>query len=413
MSETADPRAALAHKQLSVRAAATRDLSATGTPEDIPLLVVHAATDKSPAVRLDTAAAVADILSRHRVGPRATALDTAARQQLLGLFRAVDPSVNPGLFPMLGTLQLPEATARLFTGLRDPRGDVRVGAAVGLLRHVVSAAAAADPSLPAAIVAALGDRRLRPDAQAELARVAAAAGCTEALSALEDLHPTGLAGELVASMAAALRAAAARPVGVWHSDGRDAGEVDPSPPLGPATLVVGPEGDFLLLDGRTLRALPAAGAHRSLWYRPVGQAGPARAVQAAGRTFHAASEDALSEALEAWADPPSLSFGAGPRPAAPGGAADGLRAAVLALSEDPRLHGLLAVAAGDVTAAVPLFRAAAEARRPAADAGVLWGEALRATGDATGARAAFAAALEKGKKKHWATERARARLAEG
>lgn len=409
MSETADPRAALAHKQLSVRAAATRDLSATGTPDDIPTLVVHAATDKSPAVRLGAAAAVADILSRHRVGPRAAALDTAARQHLLGLFRAVDPSVNPGLFPMLGTLQLPEATARLFAGLRDPRGDVRVGAAVGLLRHVVSAAAGADPTLTPALIAALGDRRLKPDAQAELARVAAAAGCVDALPALDALHPPGLAGELVASMAVALRASATRPVGVWHSDGRDAGEIDPTPPLGPATLVVGPSGDLLLLDGPRLSALPVTGAHRCLWYRPVGQPEPARAVQAALRTFHAAPEDALSDAIEAWADPAALPFGPGPRPA--GAAA--LRAAVLALSPDPRLHGLLAVADGDLPAAVAHFRAATDARRPAADAWALLGEALRATGEASAARAAFALAVEKGKKKHWSTERARARLAEG
>ena len=68
--ETPDPLAALKSKDISDRAAGCRDLSLTGTVENLEVLAELAASDKSPGVRLNAAAAAADILSRCRNGMR-------------------------------------------------------------------------------------------------------------------------------------------------------------------------------------------------------------------------------------------------------------------------------------------------------------------------------------------------------
>ena len=73
--ETTDPIAALGSKSIADRAAGCRDLSTIGTVENISDLSVLAGGDKSPGVRLSAAAAVADILSRCRVGGARKQLD--------------------------------------------------------------------------------------------------------------------------------------------------------------------------------------------------------------------------------------------------------------------------------------------------------------------------------------------------
>ena len=132
--ETPDPIAALDEKSISVRAAACRDLSKVGTVADLPRLAQAAQNDKSPAVRLGTSAAAADILSRLRLPPESEALDLEARMGVLDLFKRVDPAKNPGVFSVFGTLDLPSGLSRVGIGLRDPRQEVRKGAGVGLMR---------------------------------------------------------------------------------------------------------------------------------------------------------------------------------------------------------------------------------------------------------------------------------------
>ena len=66
--ETTEPLAALKSKAISDRAAGCRDLALTGTVEHLEILADLAASDKSPGVRLNAAAAAADILSRCRTG---------------------------------------------------------------------------------------------------------------------------------------------------------------------------------------------------------------------------------------------------------------------------------------------------------------------------------------------------------
>ena len=162
-------------EDVPTRIAAVRELGLHGKPDIISRLVELARTDASPAIRLATAAAAADILSRYRVGKRAKELNLEERRKLLALFNGIDPGVNSGLFSMLASLGLPEAVGRISIGLRDPRGGVRVGAAVGLLRLVCSVQAHGDKELERRIVALLQDKRLKPDALAEVAEVLCAA----------------------------------------------------------------------------------------------------------------------------------------------------------------------------------------------------------------------------------------------
>ena len=195
--ETEDPIAALDHKSIAVRAAACRDLTKMGTVDHLPRLATSAGTDKSPAVRLGTVAAASDILSRRRLDGPQQALTEAERNEILELFKRVDPSTNPGVFSVFGTLELPAGLSRVGIGLRDPRQEVRKGAGVGLLRLCISAARQGDSALESAVVAMLTDRRMRPDAIAEVANVCRAAGYGTALAVLERLDPGGVHQQIV------------------------------------------------------------------------------------------------------------------------------------------------------------------------------------------------------------------------
>ena len=195
--ETEDPIAALDHKSIAVRAAACRDLTKMGTVEHLPRLAQSAGVDKSPAVRLGTVAAASDILSRRRLDGPEAALSEAERTGILELFKRVDPAANPGVFSVFGTLELSAGLSRVGIGLRDPRQEVRKGAGVGLLRLCISAARQGDAALESAVVAMLTDRRMRPDAIAEVARVCRAAGYLTALPVLERLDPGGVHQEIV------------------------------------------------------------------------------------------------------------------------------------------------------------------------------------------------------------------------
>jgi hypothetical protein len=284
-------------EDVPTRVAAVRELGLHGVPDAIPRLVELARTDASPAIRLATAAAAADILSRYRVGPRAKKLGMEERRKLLALFNGIDPGVNSGPFSMLASLGLPEAVGRISIGLRDPRGGVRVGAAVGLLRLACSVQAHGDKELESRIVALLQDKRLKPDALAEVAEVCAAVGYRSAIPVLDDLANKQGQADVVGTSLERLQALEANPaVGGFASDGRDAGEVDDAPALGSAKLVLGPTLSLVLENGkRTWGDALTPKELRRLYIRPIGAAEPVEAVQWKGRTYYRVAQPELEE----------------------------------------------------------------------------------------------------------------------
>lgn len=399
--ETEDPLKALASRSIHDRCAGARDLSQIGTPEHIPPLVAKAAGDKSPAVRLVTAGAIADILSRFRRAPRRAALDDDARAALLRSFSVVDPGRNTGLFPMLACLDTPAVFTRIVTGLRDPRAGVRVGAAVGLLRLCTSTVHIADTELEASVVALFSDSRLRPDALAEVARVCAACGYTTAIPVLERLDIGGAHGEFVDDVVQVLSRASEPVVGLWVSDGRDAGEIDPEPADGSATLVIG--------DGAATVYTPAGGfaapvplrrdGLRRMHFRRVGAQEPGPGLQALGRTWHPADEEAITALVEAAVEVQSLDWSGDAATDAAGEVADALLPHLGDTAAEDRGAALLLQAAGRVTEARERLEAACGKKRCPPDTWFFLGEARAAAGDAEGAAVAWAATIKKTRKK--------------
>lgn len=404
-AETEDARLALSGKSIHTRCAGARDLSRRGTIEDIPALIELAQSDRSPAVRLGAAGAVADILSRHRVGPRRAALDEARRRAIFDQFKGIDPASNAGLFSMLACIGIPEGFARIASGLRDPRGDVRLGAAIGLLRLCESTAAAGDAELEQAVVEILRDPRLRPDAAAEVSWVAARVGFLSARPAVQALALSGAQAELC-SKALELFASLEQPLsGAFVSDGRDAGEIDPSPVRPPAFAAFGPAGAVMEEGGEEASWTFVDSLHprsiRRMRLRRVGEAAPVEAFQMAGRTWYRANEGQIQDAVEAFVGAETLS----PRPPVAPGIVEIKAVDILGplLSADGwgDLHrGLLALKAGNADDALTFALAAVDARkRPQVEARYFAGALLLARGEREAAREHLDAFLRKAKKR--------------
>ena len=400
--ETQDPIAALSSRDLSQRAAAARDLSRVGTPDIIPELVRMAQEDKSPAVRLTTAGAAADILSRYRTGPRAAELSMGERRSLLALFRALDPGVNSGLFNMLASLGVPDALSAIAVGLRDPRGGVRVGAAVGLMRLCQSVSVAGDTALESAVVSMLRDKRLKADALAQVARVCGAVGYTTALLPLQALDLSGLHGEEVSTAIALLEEAGQPYRGAWISDGRDAGEVNPDAALPQVFWAIGTIGALEAGEaGWTARADLDPAAARRMYFRRVGEPTPGPAVQLDGRTFYLAPAAEVLDVVERLTDPFGGVWGSADQPdltvhrVAAELLCDGLPDSAPGL----RARALLYGRAGRPVAAEAALQAAMELKRPPADLWYLQAELARADGREDDARAAYGAFVRKERRK--------------
>ena len=399
--ETQDPIAALESKDIHERAAAARDLSNFGTPEVIPTLVQMARKDISPAVRLCVAGSAADILSRYRAGHSAGQLSVEARTGFYDLFKGIDPAVNAGLFSMLACVGLPQAFDRIAAGLRDPRGGVRVGAAVGLRRLCGSLAHQGDDELEARVVALLGDSRLPPDALAEVAQVAAAVGYRSAREAMERLDLPGAQGDLVSASLQVLDGHEAPITGAWLSDGRDLGEVNPEPSRPPALLVVDEAGAAVRQDGGAAWQLltPLRGV-RPMFARRVGEPQAARCFQWSGRVWYKAQDDDVMEAVERLHTVP-WDWTAG----SAGEAA--VRAAELVMPGLPdspaamRTKAALQLGAGRAAEAEASLVAATEGKKCPPEVWLLLGDAKAARGDADGAAEAWESALKKAKsRKH-------------
>lgn len=285
--ETTDPIAELASKHIANRAAAGRDLSLIGKLAHIQALSHVAVGDPSPGVRLTAAAAAADILSRHRLGKAAAKLDPAKRAEITGWFRGVDPSHNPGVFSVFACTDCPAGLAGIVGGLRDPRGDVRLGAAVGLMRLCTSVVVADDAELEATVVGFFSDARHKPDALAQIARVCAAAGYLSAVTAMTRLDLSGTNGEIVNQAITVMEGWSQPLTGFWYSDGRDAGETNPTPKLSPGLAAFDGDGVVLNTGGawKTRRSYPGKGGRR-MHFRRVGAPAAADAFQGDGRTWY-------------------------------------------------------------------------------------------------------------------------------
>lgn len=406
--ETEDPRTSLGAKSIHERCSAARDLSRHGTPDDIDLLIARAHEDASPAVRLGASGAVADILSRFRVGDAAGALSVEARQSWFDHFKGMDPAVNPGLFSLLACIGLPQGFRRIAVGLRDPRGDVRLGASIGLLRLCSSASATHDTELEAAVVELLRDPKLKPDAAAEVARVAARVGYRSARGAISALALEGSHGEAVDEALALLRGYDEPLSGPYFCDGRDAGEVNPKPSGTPGFAVVDEAGtlwaegapgeeDWTVHDGHLSSSV------RRMHLRRVGDLESRDAFQLEGRTWYAADEARLLAAVDRLCAPDDIDWDALPSPDATDLAVRAAAIVVPHLPDDAagdRARGILLLRAGDLAGAAAAFdRSVGRKKKVPADATWFQGRALLLQGDTKGGKEALQAFVKKAKKK--------------
>jgi hypothetical protein len=415
MTETPDPLKALDGKSIAERAAGARDLSLVGEVQHLERLAVVAGTDRSPGVRLSAAAAAADILSRHRVGAAAKTLSPRKRNTLAALFRRIDPSINPGVFSVFGCLDRPAAHDAICGGLRDPRGDVRLGAAVGLLRLCTSLSVAGNAKVEKRVVALLGDSRHKPDALAEVARVCAAAGYSSAADAIRALVLPGAHGDLVAEASAILGANAAPVDGLWFSDGLDAGETNPSSPLGGALALVDEKGAMICAGGtwKATKGFPGAEVRR-MYFRKVGALDAAPAFQADGRTWYGGAGPDLLCVIDSMTSPGEIDWDKQARSTA---AAKGAIAEVgVHLGETSGAHrarALLLAAVGERDGAIEALGVAAGLKKVFPDTWALLGDALWATGKKKAAKGHYATFIKKARKRDFPEAYARAKSRAG
>jgi len=410
MTETSDPLKALDAKSIADRAAGARDLSLVGELTHLEQLAAMAGSDRSPAVRLSVAAAAADILSRHRFGPHAKGLGVKRRNTLTELFRRIDPSVNPGVFSVFGCLDRPAALEAICGGLRDPRGDVRLGAAVGLLRLCTSQAVAAKSKVERTVVALLEDDRHKPDAVAEIARVCAAAGYRSAIPLIRALCLSGAHGELAAEALTILEAGEAPLTGMWFSDGLDAGETNRTSPLGGA-LVFCDGRTALVLDGGRWKVDKAllSDEVRRMHFRKVGAVAAAPAFQAGDRTWYSGADSGLLCVIDGLASPGEIDWTKlGTVSAA---SKRGLARADEHLPDTAQGHrarALLQAQAGDLAGAIEALEKAISLKKVFPDTWGLLGDALWAAGKKKAAKGHYRTFLKKARKKDFPDRYARA-----
>lgn len=229
--ETEDPRVSLRDKDVSIRAAAARDLSRTGTVDDLPELLRLAKEDKSPSIRLCAAAAAADVSLRH-----ARSLTDAQRRKLVTAVTTVDPGRNPSLLMSLAAVPTEDVVRRLGRLLRDPRYDVRAGAATALRRLAVcglGARPAATEVVERGMRAWMTGGKYPPDALLEMVRIIGEAGLGGLAEDLQVMarHP-GLheaAKQASARLAAATNSESWE--GLWVSWGVDVLQPEPDAPV--------------------------------------------------------------------------------------------------------------------------------------------------------------------------------------
>jgi hypothetical protein len=390
--ETTDPVAALASKDIAERAAGCRDLSLAGTVEHLELLCHHIGMDRSPGVRLSAAVAAGDILSRCRVGDARKTLSDDQRDVYVAMFSKVDPSLNAGIFPVLACLDRPQSFQMIKGGLRDPRRDVRLGAAVGLMRLCISVSVADDTDFEESVVALLADTRHQPDAIAQIARVCAAAGFSGATEFIRHIQLSGTHAEMVMEALGVLDGGQHPLQGLWYSDGKDAGETNLDSPQGPAVAVFADSGTYLN-EGKRWEKKTKWEISRRMFARRVGEQEPGPSFQADGRTFYAGLGAIVDELVGA--DVQKL----GKSTKASMAALEALPAMLDESSEAHRSLALLAVHGGLADVAQAALESAIEGTKTPADCWLLLADLLWEAGQKKGAKENYALYAKKGKKK--------------
>ncbi len=213
-------------KDVTERAAAVRTLAATGTFDDVGKLVEIAWTDKSPSVRLHAAGGAADLATRC-MGD----VPLEERRRIVDWVKSFDPGHNPSLLMVLAAVPERAVADRLGRILRDPRYDVRAGAATALRRMAWHTDA---DWLRDAVQGWLAEGKHPPDAVLELVKLAGEvgwAGLERELAKAESAgRPHGAAVE------EALQRLKAREQpqtwrGLWVSWGAGIGEPEPEAPV--------------------------------------------------------------------------------------------------------------------------------------------------------------------------------------
>lgn len=305
--ETDDPRAALQAPDLARRSAGARDLARVGTWDDLALLAKLAVEDKSPAVRLYTAASGADILARHRGAAGQTALTAEQKEQVHAWVRAADPQKSPGLLMWLSAVADRAAIDRLGRHLtKSADNGVRAAAAMALRRMALSAGPLDEAYLQESVRKWLVGK-VPPDVPLEVVRIAGELGW-EGFDELISNAGMGTKAQVAVAAEARrqleLRSSLAGWEGVWECDGLDVIEVrDDAEPLGWAAIADGrwwrdgastpivTAGTRATIDGNSLRMV----------FAPRVGAPDARmaAVQLDGQTWWKRDGKALAEWVEA------------------------------------------------------------------------------------------------------------------
>ncbi len=300
MLETADPRAALDDPDVAVRAAAARDLARIGDLGDVALLLDRAILDRSPSVRLYTAAATAAVLRRAR---RSGPLKRSVADQVLDALRRFDPQGNPSVLLAIGAVG-PAVRGRLGRLLKDPHSDVRRAAVAALRAEALSPLSIGDKGLEKDL-AKWASGSLPMEAKLDLGRLLGEAGHPDGEALLLQLSAVvrdaeGVLGE------ARRRIAARRDRGAYGGVWRRQEPEVLSPPDDEADVP---------WVGLTAEEWFAEGSRTPLKWRndgiPVGPEGPARLlfVGTPGQETHAALQTAeatrfacVARPLAAWVE---------------------------------------------------------------------------------------------------------------
>lgn len=363
MSETDDAREQLADKDVAKRAVAARWLSHHGDASDLEGLLKIATTDKSPSIRIYTAAAAADILHRLR---STSGLEPTTIDAVIAALRAFDPQGNPSVMMVLGALGKP-VRGRLGRLLRDPHSDVRLAAVAAIRREALSPLSMDDDGLADDVLGWLGGR-LPADATLELAALVGEAGWRRGAEVLRSVlpkvrDPEGRVGEAMRRLRE--RDEFASWVGAWVE--QEPGLLSPPEPSPDRRWIgVHPNGWFAggadtpcgLSEGRLNSPQgPARLLHVAVPGQPT-----VPMIQTASDSWFRIEDKALAKWVEAQIDALAGS--------------PGLCAALLPQLAEvegavaPRARALLAWRAGDIGEAARALDALLEAKKPRPD--LLW-----------------------------------------
>lgn len=413
--ETEDPRAALGAKDLPTQAAGARDLARVGTWDDVDDLLQLAVNHKRTGLRLIAAAAAADIVHRYRTGSAGEPLGTERANDLVDWVKRTDPGLNPSALMLLSAVPTKTVVSRLGRLLRDPRGDVRTGAAVAVRRMAVSHTDLELPHLREAVGTWLTDRRSPPDALAELVHLVGRLGWSELRPAVQNLRTTSEpVREAITQTLQQLdvRADPATWQGLWLSNGLDVLEqIADDPPT--TWMLIGP--DAVVTDGGQIAsaewqddrlhsdALP--GPARLAWLPRLGQPTPSAALQAPGQTWYRVE----GTELMTWLDEHALNI---PPAAAPAAASVAASLAEAEGAAAVRARAICQVIAGDLQGADEALTKLTGTKKPRADLFFWLGELRLRQGRSADAIAAFTTFVDRNPKRSPLLQPAQQRLAE-